>query len=147
MPLISGESLSIREAVRMPSQRLCIRCGYISSQELCKACVLLEGLNKGLPKLGIGKSSKVKAQLNGLANNNSATTNNKKEDLPLQTDILDEVYGCGGHVCQCTTAEETEPDHEESHGCHSIPDKQIPLDMDMDIENISILAKKLLLKH
>jgi cytoplasmic tRNA 2-thiolation protein 1 len=26
--------------------------------EVCKACVMLEGLNKGLPRLGIGKSSK-----------------------------------------------------------------------------------------
>ncbi len=26
--------------------------------EICKACVMLEGLNKGKPKLGIGKSNK-----------------------------------------------------------------------------------------
>lgn len=56
----SGESLSVREGVRMPSQMTCVRCGHISSQEVCKACVLLEGLNKGKPKLGIGKSSKIK---------------------------------------------------------------------------------------
>ena len=28
----------------------CTRCGYISSNELCKACVMLEGLNKGRPR-------------------------------------------------------------------------------------------------
>ena len=28
----------------------CVRCGYMSSQTLCKACLLLEGLNRGLPK-------------------------------------------------------------------------------------------------
>ena len=28
----------------------CKRCGYLSSQEICKACVLLEGLNKNRPK-------------------------------------------------------------------------------------------------
>lgn len=28
----------------------CERCGYMSSNKLCKACVLLEGLNRGLPK-------------------------------------------------------------------------------------------------
>ncbi|CAO2655678.1 Nn.00g044810.m01.CDS01 [Neocucurbitaria sp. VM-36] len=28
----------------------CKRCGYLSSQEVCKACVLLEGLNKARPK-------------------------------------------------------------------------------------------------
>lgn len=27
---------------------------------MCKACTLLEGLNRGLPRLGIGKSSRVK---------------------------------------------------------------------------------------
>ncbi|XP_023239494.1 cytoplasmic tRNA 2-thiolation protein 1-like [Centruroides sculpturatus] len=42
---------------------ICKCCGYISSQEICKACVMLEGLNKGLPKLGIGKSSKVKKKM------------------------------------------------------------------------------------
>ncbi|KAI9103152.1 cytoplasmic tRNA 2-thiolation protein 1-like protein [Phlyctochytrium arcticum] len=36
----------------------CERCGYMSSNKLCKACVLLEGLNKGLPKVAIGNSSK-----------------------------------------------------------------------------------------
>ncbi|KAI9164222.1 cytosolic thiouridylase subunit Ctu1 [Blastocladiella emersonii ATCC 22665] len=34
----------------------CERCGYMSSQRVCKACVLLEGLNRGLPQLGIGKT-------------------------------------------------------------------------------------------
>ena len=28
----------------------CTRCGYISSNELCKACIMLEGLNKGRPR-------------------------------------------------------------------------------------------------
>ena len=31
----------------------CSRCGYISSNELCKACLLLEGLERGLPNLAI----------------------------------------------------------------------------------------------
>ena len=31
----------------------CERCGYLSSQAVCKACVLLEGLNKGRPKTAI----------------------------------------------------------------------------------------------
>jgi cytoplasmic tRNA 2-thiolation protein 1 len=35
-----------------PKQRLgqCERCGYLSSQAVCKACVLLEGLNKARPR-------------------------------------------------------------------------------------------------
>ncbi len=31
----------------------CKRCGYLSSQDVCKACVLLEGLNKSRPRNGI----------------------------------------------------------------------------------------------
>ncbi|KAL2218810.1 putative PP-loop ATPase superfamily protein [Thermoascus aurantiacus ATCC 26904] len=31
----------------------CERCGYISSQKICKACALLEGLNKNRPKTAI----------------------------------------------------------------------------------------------
>ena len=53
----SGDSLSVKSDVKMPTQGTCSRCGYISSQKLCKACILLEGLNRGLPRLGIGKAS------------------------------------------------------------------------------------------
>ncbi|KAJ3695879.1 hypothetical protein LUZ60_001256 [Juncus effusus] len=54
----SGENFRISTTTRMPEQGTCQRCGYISSQKLCKACVLLDGLNRGLPKLGIGRSTK-----------------------------------------------------------------------------------------
>lgn len=59
----SGENLSVRDDVRMPVQGTCGRCGYISSQTLCKACVLLEGLNRGLPRLGIGKHQRLHHKL------------------------------------------------------------------------------------
>ncbi|KAK5136087.1 hypothetical protein LTR08_004137 [Meristemomyces frigidus] len=38
-----------------PRQKLgqCDRCGYLSSQAVCKACMLLEGLNKARPRTGI----------------------------------------------------------------------------------------------
>lgn len=52
----SGEDFRISTTTKMPEQGTCERCGYISSQKWCKACVLLEGLNKGLPKLGIGRT-------------------------------------------------------------------------------------------
>ena len=39
----------------MPSPQDCQRCGFMSSQAVCKACLLLEGLNKGMPSLGVGK--------------------------------------------------------------------------------------------
>ncbi|CAL4967138.1 unnamed protein product [Urochloa decumbens] len=52
----SGKNFRISTTTRMPEQGTCERCGYISSQKLCKACVLLDGLNRGLPKLGIGRT-------------------------------------------------------------------------------------------
>ncbi|KAK6313029.1 cytoplasmic tRNA 2-thiolation protein 1 [Coregonus clupeaformis] len=59
----SGENLSVREGVKMPIQGTCGRCGYISSQALCKSCVLLEGLNRGLPRLGIGKHHRLHGKI------------------------------------------------------------------------------------
>ena len=58
-----GEQLAIKDGVKMPSQGICTNCGYVSSNPICKACVLLEGLNKGRPKLAIGKSNKAQAEL------------------------------------------------------------------------------------
>jgi len=56
----SGENLIVRADVRarLPTRGACSKCGYVSSMETCKACLLLEGLNRGLPKLGVGKSAK-----------------------------------------------------------------------------------------
>ncbi|OAX82113.1 hypothetical protein ACJ72_03538 [Emergomyces africanus] len=31
----------------------CEQCGYLASQRICKACMLLEGLNKNRPKTTI----------------------------------------------------------------------------------------------
>ena len=44
-----------RKPKKLPKQQLgkCTRCGYMSSQEICKACTLLEGLNKNRPKMQI----------------------------------------------------------------------------------------------
>ena len=52
------EKISTRYTAKqapLPKQRLgqCERCGYLSSQAVCKACVLLEGLNKARPRTGI----------------------------------------------------------------------------------------------
>lgn len=44
-----------RKARKLPRQKMgkCLQCGYLSSQDICKACVLLEGLNKNRPKMDI----------------------------------------------------------------------------------------------
>lgn len=58
----SGEDFRISVDVKMPEQGVCERCGYISSQKWCKACVLLDGLNKGLPRLGLTRTRRSKKQ-------------------------------------------------------------------------------------
>jgi len=52
----------------------CKRCGYMSSQDICKACMLLEGLNKNRPKMEIEvdieeeeESSTLRRRMEGLA--------------------------------------------------------------------------------
>jgi len=64
----SGETMCIKLNVKMPERGICTKCGFVSSQDVCKACMLLEGLNRGLPKLGIGKSSKANKTLAALSN-------------------------------------------------------------------------------
>ena len=46
---------SNRTPRKLPKQRMgkCARCGYLSSQDICKACMLLEGLNKNRPRTQI----------------------------------------------------------------------------------------------
>jgi cytoplasmic tRNA 2-thiolation protein 1 len=51
----------------------CQRCGYMSSQEICKACTLLEGLNKNRPRMEIEidvedeESSTLRRRMEGIA--------------------------------------------------------------------------------
>lgn len=56
--ILSGEALAFKDTTKKVVRGICSKCGFVSSQQPCKACVLLEGLNRGLPKLGIGKKSK-----------------------------------------------------------------------------------------
>ncbi|CAO1631603.1 unnamed protein product [Parajaminaea phylloscopi] len=49
-----------RKAATKQVQQTCTRCGYLSSNELCKACVLLQGLNSGVPSLGVSSRSAAK---------------------------------------------------------------------------------------
>lgn len=61
---------------RLPKQTLgnCQACGYMSSQAICKACTLLEGLNRNRPKMAIEvgseeeeESSTLRRRMEGLA--------------------------------------------------------------------------------
>ncbi|ODM99165.1 Cytoplasmic tRNA 2-thiolation protein 1 [Orchesella cincta] len=157
----SGEALSIREGVKMPTQGVCKRCKYISSQDLCKACVLLEGLNKGLPKLGIGKSSKVKEQLaiiNGdsikqskrqskksLAKARLVADKSAPPDLPEIYNERDgddgeeefDFFGCGGGT-DLLQSLNMDDDEEEDDDIRHTGDPG-------DIENLGQLAGRLLM--
>lgn len=112
--LHSGDSLCVKEDVRMPVQGNCKRCGYISSQELCKACLLLEGLNRGLPKLGIGKATGRtiteyvrKLQLKEATDKEAV----KKKESPIPIEDSEEVVeGCVD--CGCKKVSVFVP-----HGC------------------------------
>lgn len=52
---VSNKKPSGRLGRKLPKQQMgqCTRCGYLSSQDICKACMLLEGLNKNRPRMEI----------------------------------------------------------------------------------------------
>jgi cytoplasmic tRNA 2-thiolation protein 1 len=68
----SGESFRFALTTKMPEQGTCEKCGYISSQKWCKACVLLDGLNRGLPRLGIGRTRGKSSSATGIQTDNSS---------------------------------------------------------------------------
>jgi len=51
----SGEAWAVKEEIKatQKAQQTCKRCGYMSSNELCKACTLLEGLERGVTDAGV----------------------------------------------------------------------------------------------
>jgi len=79
----AGEQLAVKDGVKLPTQGTCTSCGYVSSNAICKACVLLEGLNRGRPKLAIGKSNKALTELlaEKLKLNNANNLRNTQEEF------------------------------------------------------------------
>ncbi|KAI9317570.1 cytoplasmic tRNA 2-thiolation protein 1 [Dichotomocladium elegans] len=73
----SGEAFEIKADVKMPTPKTCKRCGYMSSNDICKACVLLEGLNRGLPQLGVGKGTDMRRIQASLSAEEGTTTARK----------------------------------------------------------------------
>ena len=43
--------IRLKTETKVPQKLKCERCGYIASNKLCKACILLEGLNKTKAKI------------------------------------------------------------------------------------------------
>lgn len=103
----SGENFAIKKEAKMPIQGVCERCGYISSMNICKACNLLEGLNRGLPKLGIGKTHRLRKQFNLTP---SYSLNSSMSNLSMkssQTSLSQcgtqecDSEGCGSNKNEC----------------------------------------------
>ncbi|KIY71767.1 cytoplasmic tRNA 2-thiolation protein 1 [Cylindrobasidium torrendii FP15055 ss-10] len=71
----SGEAFEIREEVKATQkvQQTCRRCGYMASNDLCKACTLLEGLERGMDTTGITERARKKMEAEGPAPSNLRT--------------------------------------------------------------------------
>lgn len=55
--LHSAEQIDVNMTMKnIPVKQTCEKCGYMSSNKICKACILLAGLNKGKPKISVGKT-------------------------------------------------------------------------------------------
>ncbi|KAJ7590736.1 cytoplasmic tRNA 2-thiolation protein 1 [Mycena floridula] len=63
----SGEAFEVTEQVKATQkvQQTCKRCGYMSSNDLCKACTLLEGLERGMGNAGITDRGRKKLDAEG----------------------------------------------------------------------------------
>jgi len=59
----SAEQIDVGVKVKLPVKQICTVCGYMSSNKVCKACGLLDGLNKGTAKIAIGKEKIHKAKV------------------------------------------------------------------------------------
>lgn len=62
--IYSGEAMAqmVKVDIKRPVQTVCRKCGQMSSQELCQACMLLETLNKGLASIDLSKPKKQVAE-------------------------------------------------------------------------------------
>ncbi|KAN0113443.1 hypothetical protein V8E52_007724 [Russula decolorans] len=71
----SGEAFEVKDEVRamQKMQQKCKRCGYMSSNDLCKACSLLEGLERGMSTAAISDKGRRKLEAEGPAPDNLRT--------------------------------------------------------------------------
>ena len=78
----------------------CERCGYITSQAVCKACVMLEGLNSGNPRMGVQRvRGKQRAEMAAAA---AAKADEGSSAQPGHAAVDDDVglpSGRGGNAC------------------------------------------------
>lgn len=51
----SCEEMKVKSTTKVSIKKKCKKCGYLSSQELCQACSLLSGIEKGMPLIPLGR--------------------------------------------------------------------------------------------
>ena len=109
--IYSGEALELKETTRLPTQTTCTRCGYIASNDVCKACVLLEGLNRGLPKCGVLPRAQPRVPrltgCFGLALRDSACVCVRAQARRRQDPAAAEALRCGQDLCLCSSRAHT----------------------------------------
>ena len=99
----SADRLKLKGETRkeQKSPGTCTVCGYLSSQEVCKACLLLEGLNSGMPMLGVANGRRRHQRVT-----KSKASNGNEHALPTKDNIQSGCDGrgtCGGAGCRSGT--------------------------------------------
>ena len=61
--ITSGENITFTETTRMPVMKKCTRCGFLASMVVCKACKLLETLEKRRAKITLLSSQEEEESL------------------------------------------------------------------------------------
>ncbi|KTW25572.1 cytoplasmic tRNA 2-thiolation protein 1 [Pneumocystis carinii B80] len=76
----SGEAFLLSDTVKknLPTQKNCKKCGYMSSNDYCKACILLEGLNSKISRFGIEEIKK--SMIIEIMRNSIKMINNQKHE-------------------------------------------------------------------
>ena len=82
----------------------CTVCGYLSSQAVCKACLLLEGLNTGMPLLGIANGRRRHRRVAG--RDASAGEDTHVDTKGAQPSTCGGSGPCGGGGCRITGADD-----------------------------------------
>jgi cytoplasmic tRNA 2-thiolation protein 1 len=123
----SGEKLAIKKDAKLPVQGICERCGYISSMNLCKACNLLEGLNKGIAKLGIGKTHRLRKQYNLTPSYslNSSMASLRSSELSLNSEDLCSINDKNNNESCCNRNERCCKSNSKTAELEAIPDSEV----------------------
>jgi cytoplasmic tRNA 2-thiolation protein 1 len=123
----SGEKLAIKKDAKLPVQGICERCGYISSMNLCKACNLLEGLNKGIAKLGIGITHRLRKQYNLTPSYslNSSMASLRSSELSLNSEDLCSNNDKNNNESCCNRNEKCCKSNSKTAELEAIPDSEV----------------------